>query len=261
MLIIDPYCVLFKTGDDIDLKLLQLMSFIRFLEDRKVFKKSFFLLEVFKNLESKYPYTDPSFNRNYSYIYNLLSNFILECSNPNLSTIQDTSNFTFNDDLYSEFNEQNQSQILSVFYNKSLIDSNLIIIKGEDIPLFVRDDNKVEIINDNKEVTSIPRFSYENDTKFLPYFKPSDKHKSSATTGVTGSILSQEDEEDCYRLIDEAIKIKDTSAALIAFNKRTGHIIKFPVTHGNEFHAFPIDKNYYRSNILPYLDYDILNNQ
>lgn len=259
MIIIDPYCFLYKTGDNIDLKLYQLLKFIEFLEDRKLFNKSIFLFEIFNELMSTYPYNDESFNRNYYQIYNRLSEVIRKCSNSDISEIRDTGNFTFDDNLYSEFNEQNKNKILNIFYNNSLIDSHLLILKGEDLPLFLRNNSQVRIINSEQELAKIPRLSYEHNVNFLPYFKPSDKHKSYATTGITGSILTQEDEEDCYHLIDEAIKIKDTSDALIAFNKRTGHIIKFPITQGNEFHAFPIEKEYYRTHILPHLDYDILN--
>ncbi|UOO46402.1 hypothetical protein LLW22_04175 [Enterococcus casseliflavus] len=255
MFLIDPYCIFFSTNRDFVIQIKEFNDFIEFLENRNMFSKSIFIPEILEELLNTYPYNDPVFANNFQSFYPSLTKILLCQSTENID--KDHSN-RFSNNFYSEFSRNIQELILNKLLNYPIIS----IVSGDNIELFRRTDSLVIIENIYGDlVKKYNRYSYKKCNKFLPFFIPSPKHSNSTPTkGVTGSILSIEDENDCYKLIDNAIKIKNTSSALIAYNPNTESIIKFHKTQDNEYHAFPITKHEYQTYISHNLEIDIVPN-
>lgn len=261
MFIIDPYCFLFNQSNSDYLGIFEkICNLIDFIEKKNLYSKTYFPDELIQELMKTFPYNDPTFSANYQFFYSNLSKTLPKFVgmpqdkgayyNPNDSNL-------FQNNLYSGFSDFVQKLIWKNLFYLLNIHGKLLVLKINCSDA-QKEKLEVELIDKDKKVLTIKRRTREQYKEFLPYFVPSDKHKNYKPVGKNGTTLEKEDEEDCYDLINYAVRIKDQSMALVAYNQNTGKIIKFPITHGFEYHAFPVDEEYYRTLILPYLNQDIL---
>lgn len=248
MIALDPYCIWFSDNSDQYLKKINAISELKdFFEKRKLNSKVVFNLKILVKLNEYYPFSNAAFCKNYNYFYYLLTDLVQNMINIDSSFVE--SDVVFLNDFYSEM----PNDVVELIKNFLLHDDVDKILTGNCIELSVRSDESLTIQKNDVLQKELRRYSYELSESFLPFFKPSPKHDSNQTNGVKGTPLSKEDERDCYALIDSAIKIKEESNSLIAYNPRTKNIIKFPQTLGYEYHAFPISRNEFDQKISPFL--------
>lgn len=252
---LDPYLFQFNPSEpeNIIFKIEDLVEVAELIELRKLSQKLMFNSEIFEIFMGEYPHTDKSFASNYNYVYDVMRKIVLQCNEVTQFTISNEDQYHLN--IYDDLLRSIRIEWIKVLLSEEL---KTIIMGGEHTPHSSINCVILSKFRQENEVRNFGRFSYNNHSKFLAYFKPSQKHISTKPEKGRASILTRQDEEDCYELINEAIPLDKTSGTLVAYNKRTKNIIKFHLTHGMEYHAFPISEQEYYTYVKPHIEYDIL---